>query len=319
MLHLLRFEIRFSEFLVFLMFFGFEGRVVNFNSYQMALDQIDVVSKDGGDVKVKEMTFFDHLEELRWHIMRSVLAVMVVAVAAFLMKDFLFNTIIFGPKQQDFISYRVLCSLSHSLGLGETLCIGPPPFDFITPNFGELFLTHIKVSFMAGLIAASPYILWEAWRFIKPGLYEKEVKVARHAVAICSSLFLAGVCFGYFVIAPFAVTFLAGYELPGVVAQPSLGSYISYLVMLTVPVGLTFELPVVVHVLTRIGLVSSALMKSYRRHAWVVIVVLASVITPPDVFSQILISVPLVLLYEVSIVVAKRVEKQEKEKEQQAA
>lgn len=264
------------------------------------------------------MTFFDHLEELRWHIMRSVLAIFVVAVAAFLMKDLLFNVIIFGPKQPDFISYRVLCSISHSLGLGEVLCIGPPPFDFITPNFGELFLTHIKASFIAGLIVATPYILWEAWRFIKPGLYEKEVKVARHAVAICSSLFLAGVFFGYFVIAPFAVTFLAGYELPGVVAQPSLSSYISYLMMLTIPVGLVFELPVLVHVLTQLGLVSSSMMKSYRRHALVVIVILASVITPPDVFSQILIAVPLMLLYEVSINVAKRVEKKEQEKEAKA-
>ncbi len=285
----------------------------------MALDQIDVAPKDKGAVEVKEMTFFDHLEELRWHIMRSVVAILVVAVVAFVMKDVLFNVIIFGPKQPDFVSYRVLCSLSHALGIGETLCIGPPPFDFITPNFGELFLTHIKVSFMAGVIAASPYILWEVWRFVKPGLYDKEVKVAKYAVAICAFLFLAGVLFGYFIIAPFAVTFLAGYELPGVVAQPSLGSYISYLVMLTVPVGLVFELPVAVHVLARLGVVSSVMMKSYRKHAVVVIVVLASIITPPDVFSQILISVPLMMLYEVSIVVAKRVEKQEKEKEKKAA
>lgn len=288
-------------------------------SRHMALDQIDVAPKGEEAVEVKEMTFFDHLEELRWHIMRSVVAILAVAVVAFIMKDVLFNTIIFGPKQPDFISYKVLCSLSHALGIGETLCIGPPPFDFITPNFGELFLTHIKVSFIAGVIAASPYILWEAWRFIKPGLYDQEVKVARYAVLICSSLFLAGVFFGYFVIAPFAVTFLAGYELPGVVAQPSLGSYISYLVMLTVPVGLTFELPVAVHVLTRLGIVGSKMMKSYRKHALVVIIVLASIITPPDVFSQVLISVPLMMLYEVSIIVAKRVEKQEKEKEKKAA
>lgn len=288
------------------------------NSCHMALDQLDALTKNKNEVD-KEMTFFDHLEELRWHILRSGVAVLVFAVAAFLMKDFLFNGIIFGPKRPDFISYRVLCSISHTFGLGEVLCISPPPFDFITPNFGELFLTHIKISLMAGLVIASPYILWEAWRFIKPGLYEKEIRVARHAVAICSSLFLAGVLFGYFVIAPFAVTFLAGYELPGVVAQPSLGSYINYLVMLTLPVGIAFEFPVAVYVLAQVGLVSSNMMKSYRHHAWVAIFVVAAVITPPDVFSQILIAVPLLLLYEISVVVAKRVEKQELEKEKQAA
>lgn len=285
----------------------------------MALDQIEVNPKGDGKLKEKEMTFFDHLEDLRWHIMRSAVAILVIAVTAFILKDLLFNVIIFGPKQPDFISYRILCNLSHSLGIGETLCIAPPPFDFITPNFGELFLTHLRVSFMAGIIGGSPYILWEAWRFIKPGLYDKELKVAKYAVAICSSLFLAGVLFGYFIIAPFAISFLAGYELPGVVAQPSLGSYISYMMMLTFPVGLVFELPVIVHVLAKLGIVSSAMMKSYRRHAIVVIVIVASVITPPDVFSQVLISVPLLLLYEVSIVVAKRVEKQQLEQEKSAA
>lgn len=288
----------------------------------MALDQIDVEPKAQQSVEEKEMTFFDHLEELRWHLFRSAVAVLVVAVAAFLAKDFVFNTVIFGPKHPDFISYRVLCRISHALGMGETLCIAPPPFDFITPNFGELFLTHIKVSFIAGFIVASPYILWEIWRFIKPGLYEKEIQATRHAVAITTTLFLLGVLFGYFVIAPFAVTFLAGYELPGVVAQPSLDSYMGYLVMLTLPVGLVFELPVAVHVLTRLGVVDSAMLKNYRRHAIVIIVMIAAVITPPDVFSQILIAVPLILLYEVSIYVSRRVEKrlaaEEAASEQQA-
>lgn len=277
----------------------------------MALDQVDVDKLDPDSGQEKEMSFFDHLEELRWHIVRSLLAIMVFAVAAFLAKEFVFNTIIFGPKNKDFFTYGILCRLSEQLNLGDTLCIGPPDFDFVTPNFGELFLTHLKVSFMAGLICAVPYLFWEVWRFVKPGLYENEKKMTRYAVGICSTLFLIGVLFGYYIISPFAITFLAGYELPGVVAQPSLSSYISYMVMLTLPVGLVFELPVAVFVLARLGLVTASVMKIYRRHAYVVIIILASIITPPDVFSQILISVPLIFLYEVSISIAKRVEKKQ--------
>lgn len=258
------------------------------------------------------MSFFDHLEELRWHIFRSVVAVFVIGIAVFIAKDFVFNTVIFGPKQPDFITYILLCRFSHWANIGETLCIAPPDFQFVTPNFGEPFLVHIQVSLVLGVIGAIPFIFWEIWKFVKPGLYERERQLTRYAVGICSSLFLLGVLFGYYIVAPFAVSFLAGYNLPGVTPFPSLSSYIGYMVMLTMPTGLIFELPVAVYVLTKLGIVSSAFMKSYRRHAAVVIVIVAAIITPPDVFSQVLISVPLILLYEVSITIAKRVEKQEK-------
>ncbi|HFA49293.1 MAG TPA: twin-arginine translocase subunit TatC [Bacteroidetes bacterium] len=277
----------------------------------MALDQVDVDKLDEKGVE-KEMTFFEHLEELRWHILRSMSAILLFGIAAFVGKDFIFNTIIFGPKNKDFITYEILCNISESMGLGQSLCIGPPDFDFVTPNFGELFLTHIKVSFIAGIICSIPYLFWEIWRFVKPGLYEHEKNMARYSVGVCSALFLFGVAFGYFIISPFAITFLAGYELPGVVAQPSLGSYINYMVMLTLPVGLVFEMPVAVYVLTRLGLLTSDFMKTYRRHAYLIILVMASIITPPDVFSQILICVPLILLYEVSISISKKVEKKER-------
>ncbi|MFQ5445759.1 MAG: twin-arginine translocase subunit TatC [Saprospiraceae bacterium] len=277
----------------------------------MALDQAHIESPEKEKEQEKEMSFFDHLEELRWHIMRSAVAVVVIGIGAFLAKDFVFNTVIFGPKRADFITYRVLCNWSHGLGLGDVLCLAPPEFEFITPNFGEPFLTHIKVSFMLGIVCSIPYIFWEIWRFIKPGLYDKEQRLTRYAVGICSFLFLFGMCFGYFVISPFAISFLAGYNLPGVKPFPALGSYINYMVMLTLPVGLVFELPVAAHVLAQLGLVSSSMMKSYRKHAVVIIVILSSVITPPDVFSQILISVPLIFLYEVSIAIARRVEKKQ--------
>ncbi len=265
--------------------------------------------------EIKEMSFFDHLEELRGHLFRAALAVFVGAVVIFLAKDFVFNTVIFGPKNPDFIAYRMWCDLSHSIGLGETICFSPGEFKFITPNFGELFLTHIKVSLFLGFIIAFPYIFWEFWRFIKPGLYDKERAVTRYAVAVCSALFIIGVLFGYFIVSPFAVTFLIGYDLPGVEAQPALSSYLSYIMMLTLPVGLIFEMPVVAFVLAKVGVISSGFLRQYRKHAIVIIVVVASIITPPDVFSQILISCPLLGLYELSIYVCKRVEKQKAKEE----
>lgn len=257
------------------------------------------------------MTFFDHIEELRWHIMRSVAAILVFAIAAFVAKDFVFNTVIFGPRYPDFITYELFCNLSKVLGMGEQLCFFPTEFDLITPDMGELFMTHMKVSAVLGFVAAFPYIFWEVWKFVKPGLYEKEQRAARNAVGVCSFLFLFGVLFGYFLISPFSVSFLTGYQLPGVKATPSLGSYINYLIMFTLPTGLIFELPVAAHVLTKVGLISSDFMKQYRRYAVVVIFIVAAIITPPDVFSQMMIAVPLMGLYELSITVAKRVERQQ--------
>lgn len=258
------------------------------------------------------MSFFDHLEELRWHIVRSLAAVLFFSITAFVFNEFVFESVIFGPKSKDFVTYRVLCSLSDNLGLGKTLCMQPPKFDFITKEVGELFFTDLKVAFMVGLICAIPYLFWEIWRFVKPGLYEKERRTARNAVGICSFLFFLGVFFGYFVISPFAITFLIGYNLPGVEEmQTPIGSYINYMVMLTFPVGLVFELPVAAYVLTKLGVLSSNFMKTHRKHAVAIIIVLSAIITPPDVVSQILIALPLIGLYQIGIVIAKRVEKKE--------
>lgn len=276
----------------------------------MALDQLGIDGPETGKgVVEKEMSFFDHIEELRWHIIRSVAAILVVAIGMFLMKDFVFTTVLFGPRYPDFITYRVICSFSEMIGMGDQLCINPIEFQLLTPDMGEQFLTHIKISFLLGLVLAIPYVFWEVWRFVKPGLYEKEQKASRFAVLVCSFLFTLGVLFGYFVISPFAISFLTGYELPGVESTPSLGSYISYMIMFTIPIGLVFQLPVAAHVLTNIGLVSSNFMREYRRHAAVIIVILAAIITPPDAFSQILVALPLLGLYEISIWVSKRVEK----------
>ena len=260
------------------------------------------------------MTFLEHLEELRWHIIRSLLAIVVIGIALFLVQGWLFDVVIFGPTHPEFFSYVAICDLSNAIGLGDRMCFTPPEFRKLAVGFGEPFIISIKVCFISGFIAAFPYIFWEFWRFISPGLYDKERKVTRGVVFICSFLFIMGVLFGYYVIAPFAVNFLAGYNIPGVENTPTLSSFINYMVMFTAPAGLIFELPIVVYFLSKIGLVTPSLMKQYRRHSIIIILVLAALITPPDVVTQFLIGVPLFFLYEVSILVSRRVERQEKKK-----
>ena len=272
----------------------------------MPLDQIDVdqstmpTPPPNNAVDQKEMSFLDHLEELRWHLVRSIVAIVVVAIAMFVMGQVLFEKVILAPKSSDFITYRLICQLS------ETLCFYPPEFDLITRELGEQFIVHLKVSVLLGIVVAFPYIFWEIWRFVKPGLYDKERKAARGIVLICSCLFLMGVSFGYFIISPFAVTFLAGYNV-GAVSAPTLASFVNYMTMFTVPTGLVFELPIVVYFLSKIGLVYPDFMRRYRRHAFILILILAAIITPPDVVTQFLIGVPLYFLYEISIVISKRV------------
>lgn len=282
----------------------------------MPLDQVDV---DALARQEAEMSFLEHLEELRWHIIRAGGAILVLAVVVFVAKDFVFGTIVLGPTQVDFATYRFFCGLSARLGLGEAMCIVVPEFDWVTPVFGEQFLVHIRVSIILAFIASFPYVFWEFWRFIKPGLYEAEQRAARGTVAICSTLFLIGVLFGYFVIAPFAVTFLMDYELPGVRAAPALSSYIDYLALFTVPAGIVFQLPVFVYFLTRVGLLTSEFLRQYRRHAIVVLLALSAMITPPDVITQVLLGLPLFGLYEASILVAKRVEQTNAEREAAAS
>ena len=280
----------------------------------MALDQVDIDKLDLATGKLKpeaEMSFFDHIEELRWHIVRAVAAILICGVVIFLLGDAVFRNIIFGPKEEWFLSYRAICALSAAVGLGERLCFAPPEFQVQAVQFAEAFITHIKVAFIGGFVVAFPYVFYQIWSFIKPGLYENEQKAARGTVFICSVLFSIGVLFGYFVISPFAVNFLAGYEIPGVVNNPTLSSYVSYLVMFTVPAGIAFELPVVVYFLATVGLISSDFLRQYRKHSVVVILILAAVITPPDVVTQCLIGIPIYFLYEASIIIAKRVEKKQ--------
>ncbi len=248
-----------------------------------------------------EMNFFEHLEVLRWHIIRSLAAVVVFAIVVFLFKDFVFRHIILAPKYDDFLTYRVICRFI------PPLCFQPPDFMLITRELGEEFFVHLKSSFWIGLIMAFPYVFYEFWSFVKPGLYKKEQKAARGIVFVCSLLFVAGVLFGYFIISPFAINFLGNYSV-GATKTTTLASYVGYMTMFTLPAGLIFELPVVIYFLAKIGLITAEFMKKYRKHAIVAILVLAAVFTPPDIITQFLIGIPLYILYEISIHIAKRVQ-----------
>lgn len=263
----------------------------------------------GRDDSGKEMSFLGHLEELRWHLVRSVSAIVIIALAVFFYKEFIFDDVLLAPKRQDFLTYRVLCWLSHQLGLGEGLCIQTVPFELISIELSSQFTTHMWVAFVSGLILASPYVLWEVWSFIKPALYEKERRYASGIVFYTSALFLLGVLFGYYVITPMSVNFLGSYQVSALVKNNiTLSSFISMVTTLSLLSGLIFELPIVIYFLTKIGLMSPAFMKTYRKHAVVVILILSAVITPTsDATTMILVAVPLYVLYELSIIVSARV------------
>ncbi len=267
----------------------------------MALDQISddqLEELAGGEA---EMSFLDHLEELRWHLIRALMAIAVFMVTAFVMKDFFFGQIILGPSRTDFLTYKFLCDIGR-LFSSEAFCMEKLPFIIQSRQMTGQFTMHITSSFVIGLVCAFPYVFWEVWRFIKPGLYPKEQRSARGATFWVSFLFLIGVSFGYFLLAPISVNFLGNYQIdPSILNEFDIISYVSTVTILVLASGILFQLPIVVFFLTKAGLIYPKLMKHYRKHAIVVILVLGAMITPPDPISQILIAVPLVGLYQVSI------------------
>ncbi len=263
-----------------------------------------------------EMSFMEHLEVLRWHLVRSVIAIVVFMIAAFSFKHIVFDQIILAPTHDNFYTYQWFCRFSHFIGKGNDLCFGELQFDLININLSGQFTTHLLVSFVAGIILAFPYVLFEIWRFVKPGLRASEIRYARALIFSGSLLFFAGILFGYFLIAPLSIQFLGNYTVSDAVSnQISLNSYISTLTTIVLATGLVFQLPLLVYFLAKFGVVSSTMMRHYRKHAFVLSLVLAAIITPPDVSSQILMAFPLVILYEFSIWVAKMVEKKEKSEE----
>jgi sec-independent protein translocase protein TatC len=261
-----------------------------------------------------EMSFLEHLEELRWHIVRSVVSIFVVAIAAFVFKDIIFDMVLIAPKTPDFFTNRMLCEFGEIVGV-KALCINSVPFNLINISMAGQFTAHIMVSLIAGVILAFPYVIWELWRFIGPALYQQEKNYARGTVFYTSLLFMLGVLFGYYVIVPLSVHFLGSYTVSEQVAnQIALNSYMGTVASVTLASGLIFELPVIVYFLTKVGLVSPPFLRKYRKHALVLILIISAIITPPDIFSQILVTFPLWFLYEVGIMISGRIVRREKKR-----
>lgn len=259
----------------------------------------------------EEMTFLEHLEALRWHIVRSAVVIIMVGIVAFLFKYIVFDVIILGPSSSDFIITRWLCNFGkHSFLNTTALCLNQDPIRLQNIQMAGQFMAHIKISLITGIVIAFPYVFYEFWRFVKPALYTTERKVARGAIVVISLLFFVGVLFGYFIICPLSINFLYNYQVSDqAINDIQLMSYVSLIASISLAAGVIFELPVIVLFFSKIGLLTPKFLKKYRRHAIILILVVSAIITPPDIFSQILVCLPLLLLYEISISISKRVTK----------
>lgn len=263
-----------------------------------------------------EMSFLDHLEELRWHLIRSVVAIVLVACVAFVMKNFIFDTILFGPKNMDFPTYRFFCNVATFFGIVSEFCGDKLPFTIQSRLMAGQFSAHIWTSIWSGFIIAFPYVLWEMWRFISPGLHPNERKHSRGFILVASLLFFLGVLFGYYVVAPLSINFLGTYQVSKeVFNEIDLSSYIGTVRASVIACGIMFELPIIIYFLTKVGLVTPQILKKYRKIALVIVLILSAVITPPDVASQIVVAVPVLILYQISIYISKLVLRKDAKRE----
>jgi len=265
-------------------------------------------------VQEKEMSFLDHLEELRWHIIRSTIAIMVAATIAFLGKSFLFDELIFGPTKTDFFTYDFLCRASSIIGY-DSFCNTVFDFEVQSRTMAGQFSAHIWTSITFGFVIAFPYVLYEFWKFVSPGLYTKERKNSKGFIFFSSLLFFIGVLFGYYVICPLSINFLGTYSVADQVHNDfDLNSYIGLVRASVLASGFIFELPIIIYYLTKIGLVTPQFLKNNRKYALVIVLIVAAIITPPDVASQIIVAIPVIILYQISILISKIVIKQQKRK-----
>lgn len=269
----------------------------------------EVNSSKKQKTKEKEMSFWEHLEELRWHIVRSVAAIFILAIIAFLNRNIIFDIIILAPKDSQFITNQLLCRASELLNL-PSLCIENLNIQIINIKMSGQFMIHMYISLIAAIIVGFPYIIYEIWSFIRPALHTNEKKYSGGAVLVSSLLFVIGILFSYFLIVPLTINFLGTYQVSDFVNnQISLSSYISTVVSVTISVGFVFELPIFVYFLTKVGLITPQFMKRNRKYMLVILLTLSAIITPPDVFSQVLVCIPLFGLYELSIKISNRVYK----------
>ena len=269
---------------------------------------------------VDEMSFLDHLEDLRWHLIRITIAVILAGIIAFCFPKILFGVIIFGPTDMSFPTYQWLCEMSQLIGIEDTtFCADRFPFDLQNRLVAGQFSTHIWTSIYAGFIVAFPYVLYQLWRFISPGLKKNERKNSRGFIIIASLLFFIGVLFGYYVITPLSFNFLANYSISDkVINDFDLNSVIAVVRSSSLAAGLVFELPILVYFLTKIGFVTPQILKKYRKFALVIVLIISAVITPPDIASQVIVAVPILILYQVSIFISRIVVRNQNKKERKA-
>lgn len=268
---------------------------------------------------VNEMSFLDHLEDLRWHLIKSVSAVTIMATIAFLAKGFIFDVLIFGPSKSSFITYELLCKASQYLGM-ESFCFTELPFEIQSRTMSGQFSAHIWTAITAGFIVAFPYVIYQLWKFISPGLHQNERKHSRGFIIVSSLLFFIGVLFGYYIVCPLSINFLGTYQVSSEVHNDfDLSSYISLIRASTLASGLVFELPIIIYFLTKVGLVTPEFLKKYRKYALVIVLVLSAIITPPDIASQVIVAIPILILYQVSILISKIVIRNQKRKEKEHA
>jgi len=260
-----------------------------------------------------EMSFIDHLEDLRWHVIRSVLAIVIGAIVVFIFIREIVDDVIFAPTRADFISARWLCTLGHKIHIGDTLCFPEVNAKFLETQMTGQFISSFTLAFVGGFIIAFPYVFWEFWKFVRPALSASEMKKTRGVIFWVSILFFTGVLFGYYILTPFMVNFYFNYKLSEqIVIMPSFSDYLENLIYTTVGIGVLFQMPLLVMVLARIGIVTGKFLKKYRRHAFVIILIAAAIITPStDPFSLTIVTIPLYLLYEASIIIATRINKRQ--------
>jgi len=267
----------------------------------------------------KEMSFLGHLEELRWHLVRSASAIFIIAIVLFVFQKQVYEHFLLAHRKPDFITYQLFCDFFNMLGIDSTFCDVTFKDNLISLKPTQQLMNSIWSSLILGIVLSFPYLLWEIWRFISPGLTDKEIKNSRGFIFIASFLFFIGIAFSFYVIAPISIHFLYNYQITDLIQNNfTMDSHIGLVTNMLLGVSVLFELPVLVYFLTKIGLVTPKFLKKYRKHALVVVLILAAIITPPDIASQIIVAIPILILYEVSIKVSKMVIKKQQKNAQKS-
>jgi sec-independent protein translocase protein TatC len=264
--------------------------------------------------ELKEMSFLDHLEDLRWLLIRITVAILVVSCLSYFIIDFIFDKVIFAPLDPHFVTYEMFCKLTHYLNTDDGgMCVDKMPFIIQSTELGSQFSIFLWTCITAGFILGFPYILWEIWKFISPALYKNEKKSAVGFILWSSLLFFLGVLFGYYLILPLSINFFGGFNVSKAIQnQFKVDNYIGMVKTSVISCGIIFELPIIIYFLTKLGLVTAATLRQYRRYSIVIILIVAAIITPPDILSQVIVSIPLLILYEASILIAVFVNKNQK-------